>query len=143
MASFNQVILMGNVTRDIDLRYTPSGKAVADIGLAVNESWKDANGNEREEVLYIQAVTWGKQAENCKQYLSKGSPVLITGKLRLEQWEDKEGKKQSRIKVMADRVQFLGRRQEEGAAPAAKRETGKVHQGPENCPPPGDDEIPF
>ena len=109
MANFNKVLLMGNLTRDPEVRYTPKGTAVANLGLAVNRTWTDESGQQKEEVLFVDIDVWGRQAENCGQYLSKGRPVFVEGRLRLDSWEDKEsGQKRNKLKVVAERVQFLG-----------------------------------
>ncbi len=108
MASLNRVILAGNLTRDPEVRYTPSGMAVADLRLAVNERYKDSTTNEwKEKAVYVDVVVWGRQAETSGQYLSKGSPVLIEGRLQLDQWENQQGEKRSKLRVNASRVQFL------------------------------------
>ena len=107
MASLNKVLLMGNLTRDPEVRYTPKGTAVGDLSIAVNDSYKAQDGTIKETVTYIDIEVWGRQAETCKQYLTKGRPVFIEGQLRLDQWEQ-EGVKKSKMKVRADRVQFLG-----------------------------------
>jgi single-strand DNA-binding protein len=107
MASLNKVLLMGNLTRDPEVRYTPKGTAVGDLAIAVNDSYKAQDGTVKETVTYIDIEVWGRQAETCKQYLQKGRPVFIEGQLRLDQWEQ-EGQKKSKLKVRADRVQFLG-----------------------------------
>ena len=105
MASLNKVFLLGNLTRDPDLRYTPSGSAVCEFGIAVSRRFS-ANGAEQDEVCFVDIVVWSKQAENCKQYLSKGSPALIEGRLQFDQWEDRNGGgKRSRLRVLAERVQ--------------------------------------
>ncbi len=114
MASLNKVFLMGNLTRDPDLRYTPSGQAVCDLGLAVNRRFV-TNGQERDETCFVDIVVWGKAAENTKQYLEKGAPVMVEGRLQYDQWEDQSGGKRSRLRVVADQVQFLGgRRSQDG-----------------------------
>jgi len=107
MASYNRVILMGNLTRDPEVRYLPSGKAVAALGLAMSSKYKTQDGQEHEEVCFVTCEVYGKPAENCGQYLSKGRQVLIEGRLRYESWE-KDGQKRNALKVVADRVQFLG-----------------------------------
>jgi len=114
MASFNRVFLMGNLTRDPELRYTPQGTAVANLGMAVNRRFKSRNGEQKEEVCFLTVVAWDKQAEVCNQYLQKGSPVFVEGRLQSRAWQDNEGKKRSVIEVRADRIQFLpqGTRQE-------------------------------
>jgi single-strand DNA-binding protein len=106
-ASLNKVLLMGNLTRDPEVKYTPKGTAVCDLGLAINDSYKAQDGTIKETVTYVDVEVWGRTAENCKQYLTKGRPVFIEGQLRLDQWEQ-EGQKRSKMKVRADRVQFLG-----------------------------------
>ncbi|HVC94209.1 MAG TPA: single-stranded DNA-binding protein [Pirellulales bacterium] len=107
MASFNRVILLGNLTRDAELRYTPSGTAVTDIGLAVNDRRKGANGEWVDEVTFVDITLWGRTAEIASEYLSKGSPALIEGRLKLDTWE-KDGKKNSKLKVVGERLQLLG-----------------------------------
>ncbi|MCX5697866.1 MAG: single-stranded DNA-binding protein [Candidatus Omnitrophica bacterium] len=108
MASFNKVLLMGNLTKDPELRYTPQGTAVVNLRLAVNRKFKDRNQEYKEEVCFVTAVAWEKQAENCNQYLHKGSPVFIEGRLQSRSWEDAAGAKRSVIEVRAERVQFMG-----------------------------------
>ena len=109
MANFNKVILIGNLTRDPEIRYTPKGSAVCKVGLAVNRVWRDDSGTEHEEVLFVDVDVWGKQAEAVSKYLSKGSPCFVEGRLKLDTWDDKEtGQKKSKMGVTAERVQFLG-----------------------------------
>jgi len=112
MASFNKVILVGNLTRDPEVRYIPSGTAVCDVGLAVNSQWTDRKTNERkEEVTFIDVTLWGRTAEIAGEYLAKGRPVLIEGRLHLDSWEDKEsGQKRSKLKVIGESLQMLGSR---------------------------------
>lgn len=108
MASYNKVLLMGNLTRDPELRYTPSGTAVANLRMAVNRKYKDKNHELKEETCFITAVVWSKQAETCNQYLHKGSSVFIEGRLQSRSWEDAAtGKNRSVIEVRAERVQFM------------------------------------
>ena len=111
MASVNKVFLLGNLTRDLELRYIPSGTAVTDMGLAVNEKLKEG----KEETLFVDVTVWGKTAENCVEYLGKGSSVFVEGGLRLETWDDKTtGQKRSKVSVTAFNVQFLdGKKKEE------------------------------
>ena len=106
-ASLNKVLLMGNLTRDPEVKYTPKGTAVCDLAMAINDSYKAQDGTIKETVTYVDVEVWGRTAENCKQYLTKGRPVFVEGQLKLDQWEQ-EGQKRSRLKVRADRVQFLG-----------------------------------
>ncbi len=108
MANFNKVLLMGNLTKDPELRYTPQGTAVVNLRLAVNRRFKDRNQEMKEEVCFITAVVWDKQAETCNQYLHKGSPVFIEGRLQSRSWEDASGQKRNVIEVRVERVQFLG-----------------------------------
>ena len=108
MANLNKVFLIGNLTRDPELRYIPSGAAVADIGIAVNRSFTKKDGEKSEETLFVKVVVWGKQAESSAKYLSKGRPVFIEGRLQSRSWEDKDGQKRSTMEVVAERVQFLG-----------------------------------
>jgi single-strand DNA-binding protein len=109
MANYNKVLLIGNLTRDPEVRYTPKGTAVANLGLAVNRAWTAENGEQREEVTFVDIEVWGRQAETAGQYLSKGRPVFIEGRLKLDTWDDKDsGQKRSKLKVVAERVQFLG-----------------------------------
>lgn len=116
MAQLNKVFLMGNLTRDPELRYTPGGSAVTDLGLAVNRSWTSKDGERKEDTLFIDVTVWDRQAETCCQYLKKGRPIHVEGSLKMESWEDKTtGEKRSKIKVLADRVQFLDRRDESGS----------------------------
>jgi len=109
MASYNKVLLMGNLTRDPEVRYTPKGTAIANLGLAVNRVYTTEGGEQKEEVTFIDIEVWGRQAETAGQYLSKGRPVFVEGRLKLDSWEDKEsGQKRNKLKVVAERVQFLG-----------------------------------
>lgn len=109
MADYNKVILMGNLTRDPDLKYTPAGKAVANFSLAVNRRYK-VNDEWNEETDFFDIVVFGKQAENCTEYLKKGRPVLVDGSLQQRRWETDEGQKRSKIEVVAIAVQFLGQK---------------------------------
>lgn len=107
MASLNKVLLMGNLTRDPEIRHTPKGTAVGDLAMAINMSFKGQDGADREEVCYVDVVVWGRQAETCHQYLHKGSPIFVEGRLQLDQWQTQEGEKKSRLRVRGERVQFL------------------------------------
>ena len=109
MASFNRVILVGNVTRDPELRYISSGTAVTDLGLAVNDRRKNSSGEWVDETTFVDVTLWARQAEVACEYLSKGSPVLIEGRLKLDQWET-DGKKMSKLRVVGERMQMLGSR---------------------------------
>lgn len=116
MASFNKVILVGNLTRDPQVRYTPSQTAVSEIGLAVNRSWYDKQSNSRkEETTFVDVTLWGRQAEVAGEYLSKGRSVLIEGRLQLDQWEDKDsGQKRSKLRVVCENMTMLGGRGDGG-----------------------------
>src|SRR5215475_6772673 len=121
MASFNKVILVGNLTRDPELRYTPKGTAIAKIGLAVNRVWTNEAGEKKEEVTFVDVDIFGRTAENVGQYMRKGRPILIEGRLKLDQWDDKQtGQKKSRLGVVAETVQFLGSPGGNEGAPAAR-----------------------
>jgi single-strand DNA-binding protein len=108
MANFNKVILIGNLTKDPELRYTPQGTAVVNLRLAVNRRFRDRNQELKEETCFVTVVVWNKQAETCNQYLHKGSPVFVEGRLQSRSWEDNSGQKRTTIEVRADRIQFLG-----------------------------------
>jgi len=108
MASLNKVFLIGNLTRDPELRYTPSGVAVTNLGLAVNRRFRDKTGEIKEDVCFLTVTVWDKQAEACSQYLQKGSPIFVEGVLQSRSWETSDGQKRSTIDVRAERVQFLG-----------------------------------
>lgn len=147
MVSLNRVLLIGNLTKDPELRYTPSGTAVANLRLAVNSVYKDQAGQKKEEVCYVTIVTWGKQAENCNQYLKKGRPIFVEGRLLFRSWEA-EGKTRSTMEVRADRVQFLG--QGGPSAPRGERDepVGEVRsaeapEGERAPSEPADADVPF
>ena len=107
MSSLNKVILIGNLTRDPELKYLPSGTAVCDMGLAINEKYKNSEGDLQEKTVFVDVVAWKNQAETCSSYLTKGSLVMIEGGLQLDQWKTKEGENRSKLKVCAQRVQFM------------------------------------
>jgi single-strand DNA-binding protein len=122
MASLNKVFLIGNLTRDPELRFTPSGTAVANIGIAVNNRYQDNSGNWVDEPNYFTVVAWGRQAELSNEHLRKGSPILVEGRLQWRSWETPEGQKRSVVEVVANRVQFLNKaagRSEESMAESA------------------------
>jgi single-strand DNA-binding protein len=120
MASFNKVILMGNLTRDPELKQAPSGSKVADLGLAVSETWRDKNGQPREVTCFVDVVVWDRLAELCQQYLAKGRPVLVEGRLQMDEWKTPQGEKRSKLRVRADNVKFLGSPQKrDDSAPGA------------------------
>jgi len=149
MASFNKVILLGNLTRDPEVRYTPKGSAVADLGIAVNRQYTLENGEKREEVTFVDVTFWGRTAEVAGEYLKKGRPVFIEGRLQLDTWDDKQsGQKRSKLKVIGETMQMLGSRGgaadtgDEGdrSARSAKPTAAPKPPGPSE---PDDDEIPF
>lgn len=108
MANLNKVMLIGNLTRDPELRHTPKGTAVSEISLAINRSWSNEQGQKQEETTYVEVTLWGRQAELAQQYLTKGRPVYIEGRLNLDTWDDKEtGKKRSKLRVIGENMQFL------------------------------------
>jgi single-strand DNA-binding protein len=137
MASLNRVLLMGNLTRDIEMRYTPSGLAVAQMGLAMNRKFRDTKTNElREEVTFVDIDAFGKTAETAHQYLSKGRPVFVEGRLKLDQWDDKQtGQKRTKLKVVAERIQFVGGGQGQGGGGGGGGQGGGG-QGGERAPRP-------
>jgi len=129
MANLNRVLLIGNLTRDPEIRYTPKGTAVADVGLAVNRVLNTEEGERREEVTYVDVVLWARLAEIADQYLKKGRPVFIEGRLQLDSWDDKQtGQKGSRLGVVAENMQLLGSRSESEAA--ASTTTPRRSSGP-------------
>lgn len=141
MASLNKVMLIGNLTKDPEVRYTPSGSAVSDIRMAVSRKYKTATGQEKEETCFVSVTVWGRQAETVGEYLRKGSPVFVEGRLKLDEWE-KDGQKQSRLGVVAERVQFLSapRRGEVGDAPPAGERRAKA--APAESPKDADEVVP-
>jgi single-strand DNA-binding protein len=156
MASFNKVILAGNLTRDPELRYTPKGTAVAKLGLAVNRTWRNEAGETKEEVTFVDVDAFGRQAEVLAQYLKKGRPVLVEGRLRLEQWEDKNTQqKRSRLGVVLESFSFLDSGRGEGSAPPPPRAAASspapsapapqapAPVDPDAPPHEGDDDVPF
>ena len=146
MASFNKVILMGNLTRDPELSYTSQGAAVCKLGLAVNRSYVTASGEKKEDPLFIDIVVWKKQGENCATFLKKGRSILIEGELRLDKWE-KDGQKHTRMKVIANRVQFIGAKPKGdgvGGEEMAREEMPSKEASPDELPDTGaEDDIPF
>ena len=151
MASVNKVILIGNLGRDPELRYTQGGQGVANFTLATNERWKDKDGQSQERSEWHRIVVWGKQAENCAQYLQKGRSCYIEGRLQTREWEDKEGNKRQTTEIVAQNVTFLGGRDGAGRGPNAPPPIGDAPgppmgdspQGGSTGPPPAGDDIPF
>ena len=149
MASINKVILIGNLGKDPELRYTGSGTAVANFSIATSERWKNGeSGNFEERTEWHNVVVWGKQGENCNQYLSKGRPVYIEGKLQTRSWQDKDGNKRYTTEVVAQTVKFLGSRSDSGLAAGGGQRAATGTTGPsfeDNSPPDfsADEDIPF
>ena len=151
MASFNKVILLGNLTRDPEVRYTPKGSAVCDLGLAVNRAYTLDNGEKREEVTFVDVVLWARLAEIAGEYLKKGRPVFIEGRLQLDTWDDKQsGQKRSKLRVIGETMQLLGSRPTGGGGGEGGDEDRGSRPAKPAAPPksaapaaPDDDEIPF
>lgn len=146
--SFNRVILLGNLTRDIEVRHTGNNQAVANIGLAVNRRWRSPEGENREETTFIDCEAWGKTAEIMSQYLRKGRPVFIEGRLKLDQWEDKEGKKQSKLRVVVETFQFVDSKGDDGGGSPRPSGGGSAASRPAAAAPSGaptidENDIPF
>jgi single-strand DNA-binding protein len=119
MASFNKVILVGNLTRDPELRYTPKGTAIASFGLAINRKWKSETGESKEEVTFVDVEVWDRQAEVIAQYFKKGRPILVEGRLKYDQWEDKNThQKQSKLKVRLESFSFIDTKGPDGGVPS-------------------------
>jgi len=134
MASYNRVILVGNVTRDPELRYIPSGTAVTELGLAVNDRRKNSEGEWVDETTFVDVTLWARQAEVASEYLSKGSPVLIEGRLKLDTWET-DGQKRSKLKVVGSRMQLLGTRGAGGGGrPGAQQQASSQYSQPDDAP---------
>ncbi len=155
MANLNKVILMGNLTRDPEVRYTPKGTAVTDLGMAINRIGKDAGGNRTEETTFVDVTLWGRQAELAGQYLVKGRPVMIEGRLQMDSWDDKAtGQKRTKLKVVGENMQFLGSgggQQGGNPAPVDPSPAQSSYQAPSqggsaspiSSLPDEDDDIPF
>jgi len=146
MANFNKVLLVGNLTRDPELKHTPSNQAVAAIGIAVNRQYTTKDGEKREETTFVDCEAWGRQAEVMAQYLAKGRPVLIEGRLKLDQWQDQNGNNRSKLKVVIENFQFLGSRNDSGGGSRGGSEYAAAPSQGGGAPPPQDDgeePIPF
>ncbi len=149
-ASFNRVIIAGNLTRDPQLSYTPSNTAVVEFGLAMNRKWRDREGNMKEDVCFVDVNAFGRQAETINQYMSKGQSILVEGRLRLRQWTNKEGQNRNKLDVVVENFTFLGGgaggRDGGGARGGARggSESNVGSDGYDDGPPaPSDDDIPF
>ena len=156
MASYNKVMLMGNLTRDPELKYTPKGTAIADIGLAVNRTYTTDSGEKREEVTFIDVTLWGRVAEIVGEYCKKGRPLFVEGRLQLDTWDDKQtGQKRSKLKVVGENIQLLGSREGGGGGSGSGgggEESGESRPSRPSAPPPRpadpdldppEDDIPF
>src|SRR5881628_1021268 len=153
MASFNKVILLGNVTRDPEIRYTPKGTAVTELGMAVNRVYSTDSGEKREETTFVDVTLWGRTAEIAGEYLKKGRPIFIEGRLQLDTWDDKQsGQKRSKLRVIGETMQLLGGRPPgAGGGTAEAGEGGRESRSSKPAPPPktgaaaepDGDEIPF
>ena len=143
MANVNKVILIGNVTRDVEVKTTPRGSAVAGITLAVNRNYKTDSGEKREEVTFVDVELWGRVAEIAGEYVRKGNPLYVEGRLKQDSWEDKEsGQKRTKLKVVAENIQLLGARQGAAKAATEERPVEAASESPRASEPEGDD-IPF
>jgi single-strand DNA-binding protein len=140
VASENKVLLMGNLTKDPDLRYTPNGQAVAVFTVAINRRYKNAAGELVEKTDFVPIEVWRKQAEHCKQYLNKGSAVYLEGRLQTDSWEAEDGTKRSKMKVVALRVQFMGK---PGGAKSEAAKSAVATESPETEIAEGEEEVPF
>lgn len=140
MANLNRVLLMGRLTRDPELRYTPSGASVAEFGLAVNRTYKDSNGERKEQVTFVDITAWGRTGEVMNEYLSKGRQVFIEGRLDFSQWETPQGEKRSKLKVVVENFQFLGGRDDaqQGGGELRPQQQQQRHEAP---PAGGDDDF--
>ncbi len=150
MANFNKVILAGNLTRDPQLRYLPSNTAVCEFGIAVNRTWRDRDGNQKEETCFVDVSAFGRPAETINQYMSKGRPILIEGRLKFDSWTGQDGQRRSKLSVVAENFQFLGGRNDGGGSGSdAPRRAPQRDAGPDAPPPPHDerppegDDLPF
>lgn len=144
MPAYNRVIIAGHLTRDVETRYTPKGTAVARLGIAVNRQWKTDSGEEKQEVTFIDVDAFGKQAEVLAQYVKKGHPLLIEGRLKYESWEDKQtNQKRSKLMVVLESFQFLTSKGEGEPTPAATAKAPATKPSAGGPPPDDGDEIPF
>ncbi len=152
MANLNRVLLIGNLTRDPELRVTPKGSSICQFGLAVNRTFKDAAGQQREETTFVDIEAWGRQGEVISKYCTKGRPLFVEGRLRFDSWEDKStGQKRSRLSVVLENFQFIGGRgDEQGPGPGGESDTAPRSAPPvrQSSPPPAaddnlDEDVPF
>jgi single-strand DNA-binding protein len=132
MSGYNRVVVMGNLTRDPELKSISGDTSVAVMGLAINDNYRSRDGKEVDQTCFVEVEAWGKQAETCAEYLAKGSPALIEGKLQLDQWESKDGEPRSRIKIRADQVKFLGKPRNAGSNGGSNNGSRRQNQEPEH-----------
>ena len=145
MANFNRVIVAGNLTRDPQLSYTPSNTAVCEFGMAINRKWKDRDGNSKDEVCYVDIISYGRQAEVINQYMGKGRPMLVEGRLRYRQWTSKEGQNRNKLDIVVENFTFLGGAPQGGGQgrPAGGRSAAHAQPGAmDDAPPPPPDDLP-
>ncbi len=150
MKGYNRVILIGNITRDPEIRYTPKGLAIGKFSLAINRTWKDANGQGQEDVTFVDVDCFGKTAEAIGQYLKKGSPIAMEGRLKLDQWQDKNsGQQRQKLGVVLESFTFIGGGQQQQGQPEQRRPAPKSQHSDNDGPPPEDgppaesDDVPF
>lgn len=154
MANYNRVILMGNLTRDPQLRYLPSNTAVCEFGMAINRRWRDRDGNQKDETCFVDVSAFGRTGETINQYMSKGRPILVEGRLNFDSWTGQDGQKRSRLTVIAENFQFVGSRGDQSGGGSYDRGAGREPaSAPPGAPHPGDtpdaggppsgDNIPF
>lgn len=149
MADYNKVLLMGNLTRDVELKYTTGNQAVANIGLAVNRRYKSREGEQREETTFVDCEAWGRTAEVMNEYLAKGRPVFIEGRLKLDQWQDQDGNNRSKLKIVVENFQFIDSRGGEGGSGGGgggsrtRSEPVGAAAGQQSHQPITEDDIPF
>ena len=149
MPNYNKVILMGNLTRDPEVKYTSGGTAIANISMAINRTWTNKDGQKQEETTFVEVEAWDRQAEVIGQYFKKGKPIMVEGRLKYDQWDDKEtGQKRSKLRVRLDRFEFLdagggggGGYQSQSNAPAASGASGSSNAPAASLP--EDDDVPF
>ena len=152
MASYNRVIIIGNLTKDPELKRTPSGAAVCDLRIAVNDAYRNKKGERIERPLFVDVVVWNQQAEFCNQYLTKGSPLFVEGRLQYEEWKTAQGESRNRLRIVASRTQFLGappgqntpaHSTQTTGSTNPSRETEQSNEADDVQEPDSDDEIPF
>ncbi len=134
MAKLNKVFLMGNLTRDPELRYTPSGTAIASFGIAINRTWSGPDGEKIEEVCYVDINMFGRRAEVINEYFSKGNPIFIEGRLQFQQWETKDGQKRNALRVVAEDFQFIGGKTKRDEGPSFPESAGPTDVNEEEIP---------